>query len=125
MAKISNIVGDGTNPIIMTISEYKKLNNSLASFKLIKEKSEQYWACIDLEPSYGFHIQQNSRWKKGLTDEQLDDFQKQLGLQFPESLKNYYKTMNGLDQPGLDNHGGEGELNLAQLFIHILMISKK
>lgn len=100
----------------MTTSEYKKLNNSLTSFELIKQKSEQYWEQIDLEVSYGFQIQQNSKWKKGLTDEQLIDFQKQLGIQFPESLKSYYKTMNGLDKPGLDNNGGKGEIEFGPIF---------
>lgn len=100
----------------MTNSEYKKLNNSLTSFELIKQKSEQYWEQIDLEVSYGFQIQQNSKWKKGLTDEQLIDFQKQLGIQFPESLKSYYKTMNGLDKPGLDNNGGKGEIEFGPTF---------
>ena len=90
----------------MILAEYKKLNNSISSFELIKETSEQYWEEINLDISYGFQVQQSSKWKQGLTEPQINDFEKKLGIRFPESLKNYYRTMNGLDKPGLNNGGG-------------------
>jgi hypothetical protein len=101
---------------IMTKSEYKKLDNSITSFELIKQKSEQYWERIDLDACWGFQIQQKSKWKQGLTQQQIEDFQRQLGIQFPESLINYYKTMNGLDKPGLNNNGGESEIQFGPTF---------
>lgn len=63
---------------------------------MIKKESEKYWEQINLDLCWRFQIQEGSKWKKGLSEFQLEDFQKQLGIIFPESLKNYYHTMNGL-----------------------------
>jgi hypothetical protein len=90
----------------MTKKEYKNLDCSISSFQFIKNESERFWEQVDLEICWGFQIQEGSKWKKGLSELQLEDFQKQLGITFPESLKNYYRTMNGLDKPGIDNNGG-------------------
>jgi len=100
----------------MTRFQYRKLDNSLASFEFIKRESEKYWESIELELCWGYQIQQGSRWKQGLVEQQLADFQQQVGVQFSESLKNYYRTMNGLDKPGLDTCGGEGEVEFGPTF---------
>ncbi len=100
----------------MTKSEYKKLDNSLACFEQLRQISEKCWEKVDLEICWGFQIQEGSRWKKGLTEPQIDDFQRQLGIQFPESLKNYYRTMNGLDNPGLNNNGGASEIEFGPTY---------
>lgn len=101
---------------MMTRFQYRELDNSLVSFELIKRESEKYWESIELELYWGYQIQQGSRWKQGLTEQQLADFQQQVGIQFSESLKNYYRTMNGLDKPGLDTCGGEGEVEFGPTF---------
>lgn len=100
----------------MTKSEYKKLDNSLNSFELIKQKSEKYWKSVDLKICWGFQIQEGSKWKKGLSEEQLNDFQNELKIIFPESLKNYFRTMNGLDKPGINNNGGEHGIEYGTIF---------
>lgn len=99
----------------MTEKEYKKLDNSVSSFEFIKKESERYWKKVDINDCWGFQIQEGSKWKKGLTEKQLEDFQKNLGITFSESLKNYYRTMNGLDRPGIDN-GGETEIEFGTTF---------
>jgi len=91
----------------MTKKEYKNLDCSISSFQFIKKESERFWEKVDLEVCWGFQIQEGSKWKKGLSETELEDFQKKLRISFPESLKNYYRTMNGLDKPGLNNNGGE------------------
>jgi hypothetical protein len=96
--------------------QFKKLDNSISSFQWIKKKSEKYWQKVDLMECWGFQIQEGSQWKKGLSESELEDFQNQLSITFPESLKNYYRTMNGLDKPGIDNNGGEGEIDLGPTF---------
>lgn len=65
---------------------------------------------------WGFQIQEGSKWKKGLSETELEDFQQQLNITFPESLKNYYRTMNGLNKSGIDNNGGEGEIDFGPTF---------
>ncbi len=100
----------------MTKKEYKNLDCSVSSFQFIKKESERFWEQVDLDICWGFQIQEGSKWKKGLSELQLEDFQKQLGITFPESLKNYYRTMNGLDKPGIDNNGGQGEIEFGATF---------
>ncbi|MBV4356621.1 SMI1/KNR4 family protein [Pinibacter aurantiacus] len=100
----------------MTKSAFEKLDNSIASFELLKQESEKYWEQIELDACWGFQVQKGSKWKPGLTESEIDDFQKQLGLQFPESLKNYFRTMNGLDKPGINNNGGEGPIEFGTRF---------
>lgn len=94
----------------------KKLDNSLSSFQYIKKKSEKYWEKVDLMECWGFQIQEGSKWKKGLSESELEDFQQQLNIILPESLKNYYRTMNGLNKPGIDNNGGEREVDFGPIF---------
>lgn len=100
----------------MTKKEYKNLDCSISSFQFIKKESERFWEQVDLDVCWGFQIQEGSKWKEGLSEIQLEDFQKQLGIKFPESLKNYYRTMNGLDKLGINNNGGEDEIELGPTF---------
>ncbi|MBQ0152480.1 MAG: SMI1/KNR4 family protein [Chryseobacterium sp.] len=100
----------------MTKKKYLHLDNSPASFQLIKLESEKLWKTIDLEDCWGFQIQEGSKWNKGLSEEQLKDFQNQMNLEFPKSLKNFYRTMNGLNKPSVNNNGGEGTLEYGSLF---------
>ncbi|HVY75243.1 MAG TPA: SMI1/KNR4 family protein [Puia sp.] len=79
-------------------------------------ESEKYWEQIELEVCWGFQIQPGIKWKEGLSEQQLNDFQKKLRLQFPESLKNFYKMMNGLDKPGLNNNGNEKDVEFSPTF---------
>ena len=101
----------------MTKSEYERLENSIESFEFIKQKSEDYWRKSSLqELCWGLQIQKNSTWKKGLTENELKDFQNTLGIEFPQSLKNFYLTMNGLENPGIDIHGGEEKPSFGSTF---------
>ncbi|MBV7433741.1 SMI1/KNR4 family protein [Cardiobacteriaceae bacterium TAE3-ERU3] len=84
-------------------------DGSLAYFEQLKELSEAYWAGMTLDPNlYGLQIQPGTRWRDGLDEQSLDDFQQALGMTFPEDLKNYYRTMNGLDKPAINLYGTDG-----------------
>ena len=101
----------------MTLKEFDKLDDSVSSFEFIKKQSEKLWENIELDLlCWGFQIQQNSKWKKGLSEPELKDFQNKVGFEFPDSLKNFYCTMNGLDKPGLNNNGGEDEITYGTTF---------
>ncbi|HTL82757.1 MAG TPA: SMI1/KNR4 family protein [Bacteroidia bacterium] len=81
-----------------------------AFFTALKELSEEFWEAIEIDNGlYGFQIQPGSKWKKGLTDEEIAAFEKELGTKFPSSLRNFYKTMNGLDKQGINVYGDSGE----------------
>lgn len=85
-----------------------KPDNSIAFFESLKQESEKYWSFKSLDHSiYGFQVQPFSKWKPGLDEQQLIEFEKTIGFEFPGDLKNFYRTMNGLDLPGINIHGGQ------------------
>ncbi|MEM9143008.1 MAG: SMI1/KNR4 family protein [Bacteroidota bacterium] len=84
-------------------------DNSIEFFQNLKIKSEAYWKTIEIDSTvYGFQTQKNTRWNKGLTEEEIKSFEKDLGIIFPEGLKNYYKVMNGVDKPAINIYGSSG-----------------
>ena len=84
-------------------------NSSIDFFTAIKRLSEKYWSECDINPDiFGFQIQNGTKWKKGLSEYELADFQAELNMEFPEELKNFYRTMNGLDKKGINVFGSNG-----------------
>src|SRR5690606_13714639 len=84
-------------------------DDSVDFFETIKQLSEKYWTTTNINKGiYGFQIQRDTKWKDGLTDNQIKDFESNVGIKFPTGLKNFYKTMNGLDKPGINIYGNDG-----------------
>ena len=86
-----------------------KPDDTIPFFKAVKTKSEKFWT--DTSPNkkiYGFQIQQDTKWRPGLSDSQLHDFEKTIGFSFPTPLRNFYKTMNGLTKQGINLYGSDG-----------------
>jgi hypothetical protein len=94
------------------LDDYLRLpepDDSVDFFETVKRLSEKYWAKTDLNKGlYGFQIQKNTKWKEGLTDNQISEFEKTLKIKFPTGLRNFYKTMNGLDKPAINVYGNDG-----------------
>ncbi len=76
--------------------------DEIDKFRKVKQQSEKLWKHVTLDSCYGFQIQEDSKWKEGLTDNQINSFEEEMGFSFPEILRNYYKVMNGLDKPGIN-----------------------
>ncbi len=88
----------------------KKPDDSTTFFEDLKVKSESYWAETELDPNiYGFQIQKNTKWKKGLSEEEIEAFQKVIDIKFQEGLKNFYRVMKGVDRPSINIYGSSGE----------------
>jgi hypothetical protein len=86
-------------------------DDSISFFEKIKLLSERYWK--ETTPNknlYGFQIQQNSKWKNGLSEHELAEFEKTMSFNFPLPLRNFYKTMNGLTKPGINIGGNDGSI---------------
>ena len=78
-----------------------------------KEQSEKHFATLELDKdAYGLQHQRGTKWRPGLTDEELTRFQQELGFNFPEELIAFYRTMNGTDLPGVNIYGDSGEPKL-------------
>jgi hypothetical protein len=68
-----------------------------------KDRSEKHFADLELDREVsGFQFQKGTKWKKGLTDQEIFSFQKKLGFNFPKELIEFYKMMNGTDLPGIN-----------------------
>lgn len=84
-------------------------DDSLHCFQKIKQATNAAWRRTTLvENCWGLQTQSRTKWRAGLSESALADFESAMGYAFPQSLKNYYRTMNGLDKPGIDLQGSEG-----------------
>ena len=86
-------------------------DDSISFFETIKKESEIFWT--DTSPNksiYGFQIQQDTKWKQGLSDTELNEFEKAFDFSFPTPLRNFFKTMNGLTKQGVNLYGNDGTL---------------
>ncbi|NML35593.1 SMI1/KNR4 family protein [Chitinophaga sp. G-6-1-13] len=75
-----------------------KPNNSLAFFEHLKAETEATWAKVAPDDPFA-SAAPGSKWLPGLSEEELQAFEKEMGFSFPEPLRNFYRTMNGLDRP--------------------------
>jgi hypothetical protein len=81
----------------------------IADFVKLKELTENYWDNVDLNKKiYGFQIQKGTKWKKGLSEDQINEFEKTMGFKFPEILRDYYTVMNGVDKEQINVFGNSG-----------------
>ena len=99
----------------MTKDKLKDLINlpiptdELDFFDALKNESNVYWANTEInKDTYGFQIQKGSKWRDGLTDDEIANFENAIGFKFPTPLRNFYKTMNGLDKQGVNIFGNSG-----------------
>ncbi len=74
-----------------------------------KEKSEKHFYELELDKeTYGLQFQKGTKWNDGLLDDEIEKYQKELGFEFPEELKWFYKIMNGTNLPGINIFGESG-----------------
>jgi len=79
-------------------------------FLKIKECSENIWNKKSINKQvYGFQIQRGTKWKKGLSENELLEFQNIMGFEFPEILRDYYSVMNGVDKDQINVFGNSGK----------------
>jgi hypothetical protein len=54
----------------------------------LKQATEAKWRVKPINPTiYGFQFQQGTRWKSGLSNEQVADYERALRVLFPTILK--------------------------------------
>lgn len=75
-----------------------------------KSKTEARWQNTKINYGiYGFQFQPGTRWNPGLADREIADYEKSLGVQFPNDFKCMLRVMNGTDIPTLNVYGMGGE----------------
>jgi hypothetical protein len=72
------------------------------AFIEIKQLSEELWDKKNLERIYGYQFQPKTKWKDGLSGSEIDAFEKAVGFDFPEILRDYYSVMNGVDKESVN-----------------------
>ncbi|MDR3136951.1 MAG: SMI1/KNR4 family protein [Coriobacteriales bacterium] len=78
-------------------------------FIKIKELTETHWNDLELNKKvYGFQIQKGTTWKKGLSKDQIREFENSVGFQLPEILRDYYTVMNGVNKKQINIYGSLG-----------------
>lgn len=71
-------------------------------FRKLKKLSNRYWGIHGIDDNvYGYEMKGAVKWKPGLSDEELKEFETTMGFSFPTPLRNFYKTMNGLNKQGI------------------------
>jgi hypothetical protein len=94
----------------MNIESLQSPDNSDEFFPWLKKVSEEYWESVEINRGiFGFQIQQGTRWLPGLSDEEVADYEKEMGFSFPEIYKIYLRHMNGTDKPTINIYGECGE----------------
>jgi len=78
--------------------------------KAFKQATEANWRVKSIDPAmYGFQFQQGTRWRPGLSNEGIEEFETSLGVLFPVDFKAFLREMNGTDLPTLNVYGSCGE----------------
>ena len=90
---------------------FMKLPDNIEDFMVwFKNQSENHFATLELDKDvYGLQPQKGTKWRSGLTADELNSFQSELGFDFPAELIAFYKTMNGTDLPGVNIYGDRGD----------------
>jgi hypothetical protein len=80
-----------------------------ADFERIRRETEALCAVSSLNPHiYGYQLQPGTRWNPGLSADEIDAYERALGVRFPASLRCMLSVMNGTDRPALNIYGSSG-----------------
>jgi hypothetical protein len=82
--------------------------NYINAFLELKQLTENIWANKKLDNIYGFQFQPESKWRNGLSINEIIEFEKNMGFEFPEMIKDFYSVMNGIDKETINVFGGNG-----------------
>jgi hypothetical protein len=83
--------------------------SAIAEFVRLKEETEALWAATDPDLAvYGYEIQRGTRWNPGLREEEIDAYERALGVRFPARFRCMLAVMNGTDLPTVNVYGSSG-----------------
>ena len=90
----------------MNVKEFQIPDNPNVFFGWLKKMSEKVWENVQLKRGvFGFQTQKETKWLEGLSEEEITDYEIELGFAFPEIYKFYLRNMNGTDKPAINNYG--------------------
>ncbi len=78
-------------------------------FERIRRRTEALWAATSPNRGVtGYQMQRGTRWNPGLGRDEMDAYERALGLRFPASLRCMLSVMNGTDLPAINFFGSSG-----------------
>lgn len=90
----------------MSVENFQFHENPNVFFPWLKKLSEKLWENVGLEQGvFGFQTQSGTKWESGLIEDEIGDYEKELGFDFPEIYKFYLRNMNGTDKPATNIYG--------------------
>ncbi|MCX7748206.1 MAG: SMI1/KNR4 family protein [Clostridia bacterium] len=93
--------------LIHSGNKYSDLRSFYIDFK---KESEKYWEAVDIDYRItGFQVQRGTRWLNGLSDNEIQEFEKEIGFNFPVVYKEFLKVMNGTDKDAINVYSNMGE----------------
>ncbi len=90
----------------MNIENLQFPENPNVFFSWLKKLSEKVWENIEpREGIFGFQTQNGTKWIEGLSEEEIEEYESELGFVFPEIYKSYLRNMNGTYIPAINIFG--------------------
>jgi hypothetical protein len=88
-------------------------------FEEFKNRTESRWSKACINPGvYGFQFQRGTRWNPGLTDTQIEKYEREIKVRFPDDFRRMLHTMNGTDVPMLNTYGFSVELHCTSTGVY-------
>ena len=90
----------------MNVKDFSIHENPNVFFAWLKKMSEKVWENAELKQGvFGFQTQRGTKWLEGLTENEIQDYESELGFDFPEIYKFYLRNMNGTDKSAVNIYG--------------------
>lgn len=98
----------------MNAKEFQIPDNPNVFFRWLKKMSEKVWENTEMKLGvFGFQTQKETKWLEGLSEEEIAEYESELGFSFPEIYKFYLRNMNGTDKPAINNYEDSKEVAYA------------
>jgi len=90
----------------MNTKDFQIPDNPNVFFQWLKKMSEKFWENVEMKRGvFGFQTQKETKWLEGLLEEEITEYESELGFALPEIYKFYLRNMNGTDKPAVNNYG--------------------
>lgn len=89
----------------MNARDFQIPDNPNVFFQWLKKMSEKIWENVEMKRGiFGFQTQKETKWLEGLSQEEIAEYEIELGFAFPEIYKFYLRNMNGTDKPAINTY---------------------
>ncbi len=85
----------------------------------LRSRTEAYWGRYQPDPAvYGFQFQLGTKWRPGLLQAQIGEYEARIRAKFPIDFKVMLSMMNGTDRPTINLYGSSGAPQRTSLGVY-------